>query len=158
MDGVAQFRDMNLDGFQPNEQRQTADTSSTAMDAGCQSLIVNASPAEVYERWSHFEDLPKFIKVVRTAQRIDETHFLFSWIKDGREREDILHVVLRVPGRRIAWRTVSAGFWLAVVTFEPLSIKATEITLKMSSDLDPLSLSQQLDEYLRNFKQLIEEQ
>src|ERR1051325_9681898 len=105
-------------------------------DAGRQSVVVNAPVAEVYERWSHFEDLPKFIEPLRKVQRIDDTHFLFSSIHDGSERQNILHVVLRVPGRRIAWRTLSGSFWLAVVTFEPYSNQATEITLKMSSDVE----------------------
>jgi len=128
----------------------------STMDAGRQTLVVNAPVTEVYRQWSRLEDLPKFIKTLQTVQRVDDTHFLANWVHDGRENQQMLHVVLRIPGRRIAWRTLSGGFWLVVVTFEPFSSQATEVTLKMSSDADFITLSKRLTEYLANFKDLIE--
>ena len=43
-----------------------------------------------------------------------------------------------------------------VVFFEPRSEQETEVTLKVRSVFDPPNLSQRLEEYLRNFKQLAE--
>ena len=51
---------------------------------------------------------------------------------------------------------MSNGFMSGVVSFEPRSDQETEITLKIRSIFDPPNLSQRVEEYLRNFKQLVE--
>jgi len=51
---------------------------------------------------------------------------------------------------------VSECFMSGVVSFEPQSQEETEVTLKIRSIFDPPSLSQRVEEYLRNFKQLVE--
>jgi uncharacterized membrane protein len=120
------------------------------------SIIVNAPVAQVYEQWLHFEDLPKFIKSLGKVQRIDDKHFSFNTVRDGKEQRGVIEVVRQIPERRIAWRTVTAGLGLGVVSFEPRSDDATEITLKLRSVFDPSISGQSADEYLQNFKRLIE--
>jgi uncharacterized membrane protein len=66
--------------------------------------------------------------------------------------------VLQIPGRRIAWRTISNGFLSGVVSFEPRSEKETEVTLKIRSIFDPPNLSRRVEEYLGNFKRLVEKE
>jgi hypothetical protein len=51
---------------------------------------------------------------------------------------------------------MSSGFMSGVVCFEPRSEQETEVTLKIRSIFDPPSLSHRVEEYLRNFKQLVE--
>jgi len=51
---------------------------------------------------------------------------------------------------------MSDGFMSGVVGFEPRSDQETEITLKIRSVFDPPSLSRRVEEYLRNFKRLVE--
>jgi uncharacterized membrane protein len=120
------------------------------------SIIVNAPVAQVYEQWLHFEDLPKFIKSLGKVQRIDDKHFSFNTVRDGKEQRGVIEVARQIPERRIAWRTVTAGLGLGVVSFEPRSDDATEITLKLRSVFDPSISGQSADEYLQNFKRLIE--
>jgi len=126
------------------------------MNAAEKSVVVNAPVAEVYERWLRFEELPKFVKSLGNVERIDNTHFSFSNIRDGKEQRGVIEVIRQIPERRIAWRTIADGVGLGVVSFEPLSDTATEITLKLRSVFDPSISGQSADEYLRNFKQLIE--
>ena len=126
------------------------------MNAAEQSIIVNAPVAEVYERWLCFEELPKFIKSLGTVERIDNTHFSFSNMRDGKEQRGVIEVMRQIPERRIAWRTIADGVGLGVVSFEPLSDTVTEITLKLRSLFDPSISGQSAEEYLLNFKQLIE--
>jgi uncharacterized membrane protein len=64
--------------------------------------------------------------------------------------------VLRIPERRIAWRSTSDGFMSGVVSFEPRSNEETEVTLKIRSIFDPPRLARRLEEYLGNFKRLVE--
>src|ERR1700736_5501875 len=126
------------------------------VNAAEKSIIVNAPVAEVYERWLCFEEIPKFIKSLGNFQRIDDTHFSFSNIRDGKEERGVIEVIRQIPERRIAWRTIADNVGLGVVSFEPLSETATEITLKLRSAFDPSISGQSAEEYLQNFKQLIE--
>jgi len=128
------------------------------VNAAEQSIIVNAPVAKVYEEWLRFEDLPKFIKSLGEVERIDDKHFSFRSHRDGKEQRGIIEVVRQIPERRIAWRTIADGVGLGVVSFEPRSENATEITLKLRSTFDPSLSGQSADEYLLNFKRLVESQ
>jgi uncharacterized membrane protein len=132
------------------------ETAPAAMNAARHFVIVKAPVDRVYEQWSRLEDLPKFITPLREVHKIDGTHFSYRWHPDGSDKKGVFHIVLQIPGRRIAWRTMSNGFMSGVVSFEPRSQEETEVTLKIRSIFDPPSLSQRLEEYLGNFKQLVE--
>jgi uncharacterized membrane protein len=128
------------------------------MNAGEKSIVVNAPVAQVYAQWLRFEDLPKFIKSLGDVQRIDDKHFSFNTVRDGKEQRGVIEVVGQIPERRIAWRTVADGVGLGVVSFEPQSDNATEITLKLRSVFDPSISAESADEYLLKFKALMENQ
>src|SRR6266404_4165201 len=148
---------MNLNSFQLTESTQTMESLPIAMNARRQSIVVRAPTAKVYERWSQFENFPRFITPVRAVRKIDDTHFFFTWLRYGKEQECVVHVLLRIPEQRIAWRTISHGFALGVVSFERTSNQDTEITLRIRCIYSPSTLSHRLEEYLRNFKRLIED-
>ena len=135
---------------------QTMEPALTAMNAARHLVVVKAPVDRVYEQWSRLEDLPKFVTLLRKVQRIDETHFSYSWHPDGSDQKGVFHIILQVPSRRIAWRSMSNGFMSGVVSFEPRSQEETEVTLKIRSIFDPPSLSQRVEEYLGNFKRLVE--
>jgi uncharacterized membrane protein len=141
-----------------NELIESVDLADPGMNAAQQFVVVKAPLERVYEQWSRIEDLPKFIPPLRDVRRIDDTHFSYTWSGSCRsdEQRGVFHIVLQIPGRRIAWRTMSEGFMSGVVSFEPQSQKETEVTLKIRSIFDPPSLSQRVEEYLRNFKRLVE--
>jgi uncharacterized membrane protein len=130
--------------------------TQSAINAAQQFIVVKAPMARVYEQWSRIEDLPKFITLLREVRRIDETHFSYVWHPNGEDKEGTLQILLQIPGRRIAWRTISNGFMSGVVSFEPRSEGETEVTLKIRSIFDPLNLSRRVEEYLHNFKRLVE--
>jgi uncharacterized membrane protein len=126
------------------------------MNAAETSIVVNAPVSQVYEQWLRFEDLPKFIKPLGEVQRIDDTHFSFRSRRKGKEQRGVIEVVRQIPGRRIAWRTITEEIGLGVVSFEPRSDNATEITLKLRSVFDPSISGQSANEYLLKFKGLVE--
>jgi uncharacterized membrane protein len=132
------------------------ETTSAAMNAAQHFIVVKAPVDRVYEHWSHLEDLPKFVTPLRDVCRIDDTHFSYSWHPNSSDQKGVFHIVLQIPGRRIAWRTLSNGFMSGVVSFEPRSEDETEVTLKIRSIFNPPSLSHRVEEYLGNFKRLVE--
>ena len=140
------------------EAMNHAPVTLPATNAAQQFVVVKAPIGRVYEQWSHIEELPKFITSLREVRKIDETHFSYVWYPGGEDKKGIFHIVLQIPGRRIAWRTISNGFMSGVVSFEPRSEQETEVTLKIRSIFDPPNLSRRIEEYLGNFKRLLERQ
>jgi len=147
-----------MDASLPDNSAQTMEPAPIEMNAARQSVVVKAPVGQVYERWSRIEDLPKFITPLRNVLRMDDMHFCYTWGPNGNEQQGVFHIVLRIPDRRIAWRSISDGFMSGVVSFEPHSDQETEITLKIRSIFDPPSLSRRVEEYLGNFKRLVENQ
>jgi uncharacterized membrane protein len=135
---------------------QSAEPAPAAMNAARHFVVVKAPVDRVYGQWSRIEDLPKFITSFREVQRIDETHFSYVWQLNGENKQGIFQIVLQIPGRRIAWRSTSNGFASGVVSFEPRFQQETEVTLKIRSIFDSPSLSRRVEEYLSNFKRLVE--
>ena len=140
----------------PAEAMNAAPAVQPAINAAQQFVIVKAHVDRVYGQWSRIEDLPKFITSLRDVRRIDDTHFCYVWHPNGEDKQGIFQIVLQIPGRRIAWRSMSNGFVSGVVSFEPRSHHETEVTLKIRSIFDPPSLSRRVEEYLGNFKRLVE--
>jgi len=121
------------------------------------SIVVNAPVADVYACCSRFEELPRCITSLEEVQKIDETHFSFISLLDGKEYRTLLQIVLRVPERRIAWQAMTDSFPRGVILFEPLSDRTTEITVKLRSSIEPAKLAQVMRDYLTNFKRVVEE-
>ena len=158
MDGPAFFPGSNMDASPSDNSTQTI-RAPVQMNAARQFVVVKAPIGQVYEQWSRVEDLPKFITPLRNVQRMDDAHFSYTWSGSSRsnEQQGVFQIVLRIPGRRIAWRSImSDGFMSGVVCFEPRSNEDTEVTLKIRSIFDPPSLSRRVEEYLGNFKRLVE--
>jgi len=147
-----------MDAFPPDNPTRTIGSAPSEMNAARQSVVVKAPIDQVYEQWSRVEELPKFITPLRNVRRLDDARFSYTWCGSCRsnEQQGVFHIVLRIPGRRIAWRSMSDGFMSGVVSFEPRSDQETEITLKIRSIFDPPSLSRRAEGYLGNFKRLVE--
>jgi len=124
--------------------------------------VVKGPVAAVYKRWLAFEDYPKFITVIKRVRKLDANHFVASLGFNGKQYEATLEIMLRVPERRLAWRTISNGhapdhLATGVVLFASLSDQSTCVTLKLTSSFGG-AVSRRVDRYLHNFKRLIEKQ
>jgi Polyketide cyclase / dehydrase and lipid transport len=141
----------------PNRSKKEAE--SAPFDAQCEidSIVLNAPVADVYAYCSRFEELPRFITSLRDVQKIDETHFSFTSLLEGDEYTTVLHIVLRIPERRIAWQAISDSFPRGVILFEPLSDRTTEITVRLRSSIELATLAKVTRDYLTNFKRVVEE-
>src|SRR5262245_25217498 len=133
-----------------------SESASAPVNAARKSIVVNIPVERAYQQWARIEDLPKFITPLRNVKRIDDTQFSYTWHPDGEEHHGALHIVLQIPCRRIAWRIPSDPLMSGVVSFERRSKQETEVTLKIRSVFDPPKLALRLDEYLCNFKRLVE--
>ena len=160
MAGAARFRNMKMRDSTSNEGMLKDRNRSRAMDAAEGSIVINAPVADVFKPWLEFEDYPKFITVFKRVRKLDTNHFVASLAFNGRQYETVLEIILCVPERRLAWRTLadhSARDHLAagVVSFASLSDQSTCITLKLASSFGG-AVSSRIDKYLQNFKRLVE--
>jgi uncharacterized membrane protein len=133
-----------------------------AMDAAEGSIVVDAPVADIYQRWLAFEDYPKFITAIKRVRKLDNNHFVASLGFNGKQYETTLEMMLRVPERRLAWRTLAdhrAPDHLAagVVSFASLSDRSTCVTLKLTSSFGG-AVSRRVGTYLQNFKTLIQDE
>ena len=133
---------------------------SLALDAAEGSIVVKAPVAAVYQRWLAFEDYPKFITAIKRVRRLDQNHFSASLAFNGKQHEATLEMMLRVPERRLAWRTLADHrapdhFAAGVVSFASLFDQRTCVTLKLTSSFGG-AVTRRVDKYLQNFKRLIE--
>jgi uncharacterized membrane protein len=173
MAGSARFQNMNPIGSMPNgsasakatarqEQMPKNGNKPLAMDAAEGSIVVSVPVAEVYKRWVAFEDYPKFITAIKRVRRLDQNHFVASLAFNGKEYETTLEMMLCVPERRLAWRTLADHrardhFAAGVVSFAPLSERSTCVNFKLTSSFGG-AVSRRIAKYLQNFKRLIENQ
>jgi len=145
-----------MGAFPSDGMIQESQSASTPLNAARRSIVVKVPVERAYQQWARVEDLPKFITPLQSVRRIDDTQFSYTWHPDGEEHQGALHIVLQIPCRRIAWRILSNPLMSGVVSFDRRSKQETEVTLKIHSVCDPLNLSLKLEEYLGNFKRLVE--
>ncbi len=135
-------------------------TQPRTMDAAEGSIVVKASVVDVYQRWLAFEDYPKFITAIKRVRKLDANHFVASLGFNGKQYDTTLEIMLCVPERRLAWRTLADHhapdhFAAGVVSFASLSERSTCVTLKLTSSFGG-AVSHRLGTYLQNFRTLIE--
>ena len=132
------------------------------MNAAKGSIVIKASVVDVYQRWLAFEDYPKFITAIKRVRKLDANHFVASLGFNGKQYDTTLEIMLCVPERRLAWRTLADHhapdhFAAGVVSFASLSERSTCVTLKLTSSFGG-AVSSRVDKYLHNFKSWVEGQ
>ena len=100
---------------------QESQSASMPLNAARRSIVVKVPVERAYQQWARVEDLPKFITPLQSVRRMDDTQFSYTWGPNGEERHGVLHIVLQIPCRRIAWRMLSDPLMSGVVKFEPRS-------------------------------------
>lgn len=143
--------------FQPDAPSPCGKSGRGDVNADCQSIVVNAPVASLYQVCLRFEKLPLFITSVRKVERISDTRFSCSSDINGEEITSVVDIVMRVPDRRLAWQTVSDHFRVGVIFFDPVLGGATKVTVKVRSIVEPVLLTGSLSHYLRNFKRFVEQ-
>lgn len=87
--------------------------------------------SEVYDRWTRFEDFPRFMEGVEEVRQLDENHLEWHVSIAGVDREFRTEIVEQEPDHRVAWRTEDGEDHTGAVTFEP-SDAGTRVSVVMS--------------------------
>ncbi|MEX2496832.1 MAG: SRPBCC family protein [Woeseia sp.] len=96
------------------------------------SVEVNCPVRTVYNQWTQFEDLPKFMAGVKEVKQLDDTHLHWHAEVWGKDKEWDAEITEQVPDERIAWRSLSPETPNAgEVRFEPISSESTRVHVVM---------------------------
>lgn len=126
-----------------------------------QSVTVNAPIAQVFERWCRVEDFPSFMEGVREIRWIDDKKFSMKSENDGQYYHSLCELTLRIPERRMAWRTLEGPDCSGVACFQLAGGGRTEVTLKMrynpeSGWRNQQQVAERLQRNLKRFRDLVE--
>lgn len=136
------------------------------------SLNINRSPDECYRFWRDFENFPSFMQHVDEVRTLDATRSHWKVRAPlGQQVEWTAELSSDVPGQQLGWRTVEnpAIDHAGVVRFAPgIGGRGTRVQVELSyraplgkagaqiARLFGEEPSQQIEQDLRRFKQLIE--
>lgn len=125
----------------------------------CAAMTINRSPDEVYTRWRDFERLPDFMRYLDSVTVIDSRRS--HWIAKSPvgDLEWDAEITEDVPGRAIAWRSVTKDMPLrGRITFTPAPAgRGTEVLVEMQvAPFAKLFTLPEMNGDLRRFKQIVE--
>lgn len=100
-----------------------------------ESVTIEVPARAAYEQWAAYETLPRFSDGVINVERRGEdvTHWTVNIA--GVTREFDAQVLERIPGRRLAWRSIDGPSHAGALEFEALDDHTTRVTARM--DLAP---------------------
>src|ERR1700728_4227222 len=75
--------------------------------AAASTVHIHAPIGVVFERWSRVEDFASFMEGVREIRMLDEKRFRLKSEHNGAFFESHCEIVLSIPEKRLAWRTLS---------------------------------------------------
>jgi uncharacterized membrane protein len=123
------------------------------------SMTINRSPDEVYARWRDFSRLPDFMRYLDSVMILDDRRS--HWVANtpiGRVEWDA-EITGDLPGRSIAWRSVTKGMPLrGRVTFAAAPAgRGTEVCVEIqSAPFTKMFTRAEVNGDLRRFKQVLE--
>ncbi|MBA3351352.1 MAG: DUF2892 domain-containing protein [Blastocatellia bacterium] len=135
------------------------------------ALTINKSPAELYEFWRNFENLPIFMNHLESVTKTDEkTSHWKAKAPLGQTVEWDAEVTSDIPNQRIGWKSLEGAFIpnSGVVEFLPTRDRGTELKITMIYEAPGGKLGEwiawalgeepslQIAEDLRRFKSLME--
>ena len=131
------------------------------MESIKRSIEVHAPVEEVYDRWTHVEDFPLFMRSLREVRRIGDCRFYWRAERDGLPYEAVEEISLMIPNHRIAWRNVSGSENSGVVSFDCLAPDLTRVTLDLAYVPDsgwhePYALAERIERILDAFRDVVE--
>ncbi|WP_406249082.1 SRPBCC family protein [Microbacterium sp. M] len=94
-------------------------------------IEVEAPASAVYEQWARLEDMPYYMSMVKSIERLspDRTHWVVN--VGGVEREFDAIVTEAVPNQRIAWVSDGEKIHTGAVQFTPIDAERTRVELEM---------------------------
>jgi uncharacterized membrane protein len=118
-----------------------------------QSVDVAVPIKVAYNRWTLFEDWPKFMHRVDSVDQTDDTTLSFSTKVWGITRHFEAEIVEQRPDQRIEWNATEGLAHTGVVTFHRLADRLTRI--EVSLDVEPHGMLEKMGRGMRFTKRAV---
>ena len=104
-------------------------------------------PVQVaYQRWTRFEEFPRFMEGVEEVRRLDAKRLHWVATIGGTRKEWDAQITEEVPNERIAWRSEAGECTAGLVTFQPLGNNRTRITVRL--EYEPQGVKETVGDWL----------
>lgn len=126
------------------------------------SITVHVPASIAFEYWRDFENFPRFMEGVTAIEDLEGPFFRLLSENGGIHYESLCEIILEIPERRLAWRTITGAASMGVVRFEFQPGHTTLVSLSMTYDpeggwQDHAQVAGRLRRNLEHFKKLTEE-
>jgi uncharacterized membrane protein len=118
-----------------------------------QSVDVAVPVKVAYNRWTLFEDWPKFMHRVDSVDQVDDTTLSFSTKVWGITKRFEANIVEQRPDQRIEWDASEGLAHTGVVTFHKLADRLTRI--EVSLDVEPHGMLEKMGRGMRFTKRAV---
>jgi len=118
-----------------------------------QSVDVAVPIKVAYDQWTQFEEWPRFMHRLESADQIDDTKVAFSAKVWGINKRFEAEILEQRPQERIEWDVSEGLAHSGVVTFHELSKRLTRIEVTM--DVEPDSLVEKAARGMRFIKRAV---
>jgi hypothetical protein len=102
------------------------------------SIEVNAPLERVYHQWTQFGEFPRFMEGVDEVRQVGLNQLFWKAKIAGVEKQWEAEISEQVPNERIAWQSVGGTPNRGAVSFEPLDVFRTRVTLTMEYEPEGL--------------------
>jgi len=148
------FGGSNGDGEGSDSEEEATEAHGSGRRMPIQQSVDVAVPiSEAYDQWTRFEDWPKFMHRVDSAQQVDDSTVSISTKVWGVTKEFEAEIVEQRPDERIEWHTEKGLSHSGVVTFHKLAPRLTRVEVSM--DVKPDSLLEKAGRGMRFTKRAV---
>ena len=130
--------------------------------ARIQQSVEISVPAQVaYNQLTQFEDYPRFMEEVESAEQVDDTHVRWTTKIGQHARDWHSEIIEQTPDQLIEWRNVEGPVNTGRVEVEALGEDRSRVTFTVESEAGNAgdaadAMARQLGENLQRLKQMIE--
>jgi uncharacterized membrane protein len=100
------------------------------------SIDVDVPVHVAFQQWTQFEDFPRFIPDLQEVRQLDERHVSWRAQVLGVPLEWSSEITQQITDELIAWKSTRGPQSAGYVEFDPLSSRATRVTLQVSFDTE----------------------
>ena len=131
-----------------------------------ESIEVDVPVRTAYNQWTQFEEFPKFMEGVKSVKQMSDNVLVWRAEIAGKDVEWNAQITQQEPDSRIGWRSTSGAHNAGSVSFVPIGVNRTLITLRLEYEPEGAventgsalgMVSARVKGDLKRFKKFIEE-
>ena len=99
-----------------------------------QSIYIDLPVRTVYNQWTQFEEVPRFMEGVEEVRQLDDKRLRWRASIAGKTEEWDAVITDQIPDQQVAWRSTSGAENSGVIRFTPQGADKTRVTAIIGYD------------------------